>query len=190
MPFAIKALALAGSLPFLVSATEPTPSPQFVHYASVEQVLCDTGRGTAFRISPTTFLSVNHVTRMTGCSIAGKPYTLAYASPEQDFSILTVQYGGTAAKVNCGGFIPGEWYYAVGNALGLSIQTLVTLKAVGVENDGRKFSVMMASYTVIPGMSGGPIFNAAGEVVGTVNAYNGGFKTSYSRSLADTKVCK
>jgi hypothetical protein len=186
----LKALAIAGCLPVMVSATEPSPAPQFVHYASVEQVLCDTGRGTAFRISPTSFLSVNHVTGMAGCSIAGKPYTIGYASPEQDFSILHVQYGGTAAKVNCGGFIPGQWYYAVGNALGLPIQTMVTLKAVGVEREGRRFSVLMANYTVIPGMSGGPIFNAAGEAVGMVNAYNGGFKTSYSRSLADTKVCK
>ena len=43
---------------------------------------------------------------------------------------------------------------------------------------------------VIPGMSGGPILNSRGEVVGVVNRYTREMPLSYSRALKDTSVCR
>lgn len=38
-------------------------------------------------------------------------------------------------------------------------------------------------------MSGGPVFNSAGRVVGVVNGYNKGAPLSYSQALKDTALC-
>lgn len=184
----MKAIFAALSL-VCVSATPAENPIGTTQYPLVHQVVCDRAKGTAFRIGPTTFLSVAHVTSNTGCTIDGYYFT-ARNDGESDFSILDVpsdKLGGF--KINCDGFIPGEWYYAIGYAQGLPWQQTVTILAtyVKIPNGMR---LLLGSPTVIPGMSGGPVINSRGEVVGTVNMYTRGAPLSYSRALRDTEVCR
>ena len=161
------------------------------NHPMVEQVRCDQGSGTAFQIDGR-YVSVNHVTAMSGCKIAGKPVMVTYAEQGGDFSIADrVGLGGL--KVDCSGFRDGHWYFAIGYARGLPTQTMVVLRASKattrtVDRDG--YYILTGRPTVIPGMSGGPILNAAGEVVGTINAYNPMFGLSHSRELKGTPLCR
>jgi hypothetical protein len=52
------------------------------------------------------------------------------------------------------------------------------------------FYVLFGAETVIPGQSGGPLLNQAGEAVGTVNAFNPFLGISYSTPFKDTQICQ
>jgi hypothetical protein len=178
-------IALACAALSCVSATAPAPT---VTYAPVEQVFCAGSLGTAFRIRGGKFLSVAHVTSGEGCTIDG---ALLNAVPEEglDFSVIEGLPKGMSFKINCDGFVPGQWYHAIGHARGLPAQTVVTIYATTYRHpDG--MVIFFGPQTVIPGMSGGPVLNQAGEVVGMVNAYNPFFGLSFSRELKDTSLCR
>ena len=159
------------------------------HYPLVKQVVCDNGLGTAFRVGPTTLLSVAHVTDNVGCTVDGTPFTHV-ADEGKDFAVIEtpiVKLG--AIKINCDGFKPGGWYYATGFARGLPWQRTILLRASYIkDNEGRH--ILFGPDMVAPGMSGGPIVNAAGEAVGTINAYIPMFGMSVSQPLSTTSVCK
>jgi hypothetical protein len=180
--------------PVAIACVSATPAPpetyrQLVNYPLVHQVLCLEGKGTAFRVGRTRFLSVAHVTTMHGCAIDGVPIIDNIEDRKNDFSAVDVptpKLGGF--KVNCDGFIPGQWYHAIGYAWGLPVQTSIAVYATYLKAPGGK-RVLIGPYTVIPGMSGGPVLNSKGEVVGLVNAYLPGTALSFSRELKDTEAC-
>jgi hypothetical protein len=179
------AIALALLSPALISSSNPV---LFGDYPLVKKVTCDRGTGTAFRIGRTRFLSVDHVTRNTGCKIDGVAFW-TQPEPEADFSVLEVPIGrGGAFKVSCEGFKRGQHYWAIGWAGG-RVQRVISLYSYGTYADNG-MAVLIGSPTVIPGMSGGPVINERGEVVGTVNMYNPWQPISLSRALRDTGVCK
>lgn len=169
--------------PFLTSAT-PAPMPPF-HYPMVHQVICDEGRGSAFRVDGGRLLSVAHVTGGTNCKIDGRPIE-AVQDEGRDFAVISGT-GRAGFKINCGGFIPGQWYHSVGFAGGRPWQTTLTHLASYQTADG--YRVLLGIPTFIPGMSGGIVMNAAGEAVGTVNAFRRFTPLSYSVELKDTSVC-
>ena len=177
----------------LVTAAAPAVAPapmQFVQYPLVHQVSCKEGKGTAFRVGREHFLSVAHVTALHDCKVEGEPITVTNQDSDRDFSELDVPLprdGGMA--INCEGFIPGHWYWSAGFAYGAPFQTDLALYATYAK-DGTGKRVLIGDYAVIPGMSGGPVMDAQGRVVGTVNAYFPGTGISLSRELKDTAVCK
>lgn len=180
---------VAGCLAALCLSTSAAPPPPTeTNFPLVHQVVCAEGKGTAFRVGRNTFLSVAHVASLTGCTIDGAPFTATLDGP-RDFAILDVPINrGGALKINCDGFTPGEWYFAIGFAKGLPVQALVTVLATYAKlPNGMR--VLIGSPTFIPGMSGGPVLNSRGEVVGTVNAYNRIYPLSFSRALRDTEAC-
>ena len=185
MPALLKAALAALSLPALVSATgAPERLGPGELYKEVRQVVCREGRGTAFRIEGGT-LSVAHVTKLTNCTIDGQPITASQDTGLDFSTVASANKGGF--KINCGGFVPGQWYFAVGYARGWKWQTMVMLMATYATESGQQ--ELLGPPQVIPGMSGGPVLNAAGEVVGTVNRYHNYFPLSYSQPLKGTSLC-
>jgi hypothetical protein len=177
----------ACSLAF-VPATTKQDVEAFVQHPNVKQVVCLGGKGTAFRIGPDRFASVAHVTNNDTCSIDGKPIS-GVQERSIDFSTIALPNDGQdGLKIDCGGFVPGQWYWATGYAYGAPFQTNIALYATYVKVNGMR--MFYGPRTVIPGMSGGPIFNASGAVVGTVNAYHPLLGTSYSVELKDTELCR
>jgi hypothetical protein len=180
LAIAIPALLLANSGHDPVKANA-------VNYPQILRVQCAGGSGTAFK-TERGWVSAAHVTSLFGCEIGGVPIG---ATPEGtlDFSRLDYAGKGSGFKVNCEGMKAGTYVFAAGYAGGFTWQTmtrhLVTYKST---DDGLR--LVLGGPTFIPGMSGGPVLNAAGEVVGIVNAYSKMFPVSFSRELKDTSLCR
>ena len=179
LAIAIPALLLANSGHDPVSANA-------VNYPQVKQVRCAGGSGTAFK-TERGWVSAAHVTSLFGCEIDGVPIG---AEPEGslDFSRLDYAGKGSGFKINCEGFKPGTYTFAIGYAGGYTWQTMTRHLATYKDTDDG-FKLLLGAPTVIPGMSGGPILNEAGEVVGMVNMYSKMFPVSFSRALKDTSLC-
>lgn len=176
--------------------TEPTD--YVIPSQAIVQVVClapdknpmftDISSGTAFRIGKL-FLSVRHVTNAPGkCSIGKNPLKIVYSTPEADFAMLDADKG-PFLQIDCGGFVEGRKYMAYGFGRGQSELTPIELTATGVNERG--MSRLYGMFSVIPGMSGGPIVSEdTGKVVGTVNAENFEAGFSWSVPLSSTPVCK
>jgi hypothetical protein len=180
----------SGILALALAAPQPVYSPiSFVQYPMVHRVDCAEGRGTAFRAGANHWISVAHVTAMHDCRIDGAPVTVTEQDGVNDFSRLDTATGApNGFRINCHGFVPGQWYWSVGFAGGAPWQTALAVYATYAKApDGKR--VLIGPNDFIPGMSGGPVLNEAGEVVGTVNAYVPGTPISLSRELKDTSAC-
>jgi hypothetical protein len=181
----LRSALLACLSPLIVSATGSNIAAW--RHPEVVQIMCDKVAGSAFRVGPSTFLSVAHVTHNSGCKINGRPFKEIAQSG--DFVVLSYDVDDRHwFKVNCGGYQKGHSYIGLGFAHALDTQTEVDMTAIG-EKDGR-LSLLLAVFTVVPGMSGGPILDAdTGEVVGTVNTFDPETGVSGSMELKSTPVC-
>lgn len=170
----------------LVAAPVPASSDGvFVHLTAVHQVICAEGRGTAFEAGGH-MVSVQHVTELHNCLIDADPVT---ATPEGGLDFSTIALPAHGFRINCEGFKQNEYYWAIGYAEGLPVQRMILLQGTG-EYAANGMAALLGYPTVIPGMSGGPVFNMAGEVVGTINMYSTVYPISLSRELKDTSLCQ
>lgn len=170
----------------------PSPAvPQaqmFIPVAAVPLVDCATTAGTAFRISPHLLLSVNHVVSGARCQIAGQPIHVEYNSRKADLAELSDERDGRWLKVDCGGFVAGHEYLAIGHARGMDELSSVKLTGTGMYDHG--MARLMGVFTAQPGQSGGPIVDAeTGDVVGTVNAANWEYGATFSVELKGSWIC-
>lgn len=180
----VKLLAAA----LLVAAPVPVSHIALTSYPAVRQVRCDEGRGSAVQVG-SEWISAAHVASLRNCSIDGHPMTVIEKDGDNDFARIALRTNRRApAPINCGGFIPGEYYWSVGYAHGEWYQTAVRLRATGFRHV-TGMQILIGEHTVIPGMSGGAVFDSDGRVVGVVNAYNEFYGLSFSRALQDTSVC-
>lgn len=174
-----------------LALVQPSSSPDvvFQNYPAVHRVDCDNWRGSAFRTGPHEYLSVAHVTIGEGCTIEGEPILRVTESTDKDFTELHTSRAGNGYAIDCKGFIPGHWYWAVGFARGAGFQTAVAIYATyAMADNGER--IFIGLHTVIPGMSGGPVIDPeTGKVVGLVNMYNPEYNLSFSRELKETSAC-
>lgn len=177
--------AAAALLSLLLTSTHAPMAPA-VSVGPVERVDCAHSRGSAFRIGPKLLLSVKHVMSASACKIGG---TAARSwSAGYDFSIVEEDGPGPYLKVDCGGYVAGHTYVAIGFARGLNDITPVEVIATGQKQGD--LSILWGIFTFIPGMSGGPVIDPdTGKVVGTVNTYDAEKGFSGSIELRGTPVC-
>lgn len=189
----IAKLALAGvyALGLLPLPDSEFPPTIFTHHAYVEKVSCNYASGTAFKIKDGRWLTVAHVADNEGCTIDGKPITVLEMDGANDFAIIDVpdnRQGGI--EVNCNGYSNYMWYWGVGHGRGYSNPQIVSVRYnAWLTFLGSKKWGIMEGNRFVPGMSGGPVLDHAGRVVGLVNAYGIYQRISFSRQLRDTTVC-
>lgn len=160
---------------------DPATHPEIV------RVDCADSRGSAVKVSSYVLLTVAHVTDGEDCRINGRPIHII--SKKGDFAVVST--GETFDRwlaVDCGGFVAGRKYVAIGFARGLSSQTSIDAEAMGTSIWG--FYRLWGVFTVIPGMSGGGFIDeASGRLVGMVNVYDARRGDSGSVALKGTSVC-
>jgi hypothetical protein len=177
--------------PFLASATD-APQPLYADVEQVRQVLCDTARGTAFRVGIGAMVTARHVTHGRRCTIDGEPVNVTWESEELDLAVIRTKVYGKPLPIDCGGYQDGEAYAAIGYAFGQPRQRVIFTLFMA-DLDARlprwmKFRTLVGDR-FIPGMSGGINMNRRGVVVGVINGFNRDAPLSYSLAMKDTPLC-
>lgn len=176
----------------LISAMTPHPNISIAH------LLCDNGRGTAFYIGDGRWVSAHHVVLgAKECRLLGK-YTYVNTTDELgEYIILDGPVLPKKPHIDCRGFQLGIRYTAIGfNRYSLSVTeepVTATTEIVEKSTDDKLgvafLKMMRLRGTVYHGMSGGPIIDNQGNIVGIINGvypHDG----VLSRELADTSVCR
>ena len=137
--------------------------------------------GTAFALGPDTFVSAAHVIQATFGSLGGTPSLRdadgkTYAidrvlkfSGHQDFVVFTARGIEAQPLTSNPAATVDEPVFAVGNALGegVVIRDGLLTSMTPEDQDGR-WKWLRYSAATSPGNSGGPLLNAAGQVIGVV----------------------
>lgn len=161
----------------------PAEAKVVVDPRPVVQVICEDRKGTAVAIDHDTYISVVHVTEAKGCQINGVPIEVLHTDAK-DFSILKGPRTEVKARYSCRGFKPDAEYIAVGYGGGWPTLMYQPLRASGFKVVGQPYQ--MFTGEVIPGMSGGPVYDRRGRVVGIVNMR----WPARSLPLSETNLCK
>jgi S1-C subfamily serine protease len=196
----------AAPKPYRVPKTNVT-----VPLGSIVRIRCDTDAGghlgTASVIDGNTLLSASHVVNgAPACTIydgSNEVALVVYDRNDLDYAVLFSDTGQRERlPINCDGFITGQNYMMIGYAKGgrLVIQSVVATADFTDRQDpktGQPFKhvrslrgVVGDRPSAIVGMSGGPILNTRGEIVGTTVAGRSNSSLGYSRELKDTYLCE
>ena len=173
------------------------PVVPVVQPASVEDarvLRCDGYSGTVWRISGDRYITADHVSGARSCTMDGTPARVIHRDLRGDFAVISTSRGsGREYEIDCGGYAAGQFYRAIGWAGGRDLLALPVVASgsdwigtIGNDTGQRRFHRL--SGIVYPGMSGGPVINREGKVVGIVNA-GSPFGLFLSRPLSETALC-
>lgn len=195
---ALALLALGLSTGATPQPSEVLPNPFFIKLDLVERLSCEDGiSGSGARIDSDKVVTAYHVIKAgVSCSIGGVPTEVIYASEKLDLAVLHAPkftLNESRMVINCNGMGKSDQFYAVGYAFGTEfvVQRLLGTGSKRTKGDAKFGGMDVLKGNSYPGMSGGPIVNEDGEIVGIVNAsMGGGVSISLSRSLADSYLCR
>lgn len=169
-----------------------TPTPFFIDGNIIPRITCPAARamGSGVVIASDRVLTAAHVIRDEAgprqCTVEGMAATVSRI--DGDFAELKLDASTPFRGIlSCDGFKEGGDYFAAGYALNLPRITIQAL--IGSRTKAGRLTITRGSVT--PGMSGGPIFDTHGRVVGIVNAYSEkGLARAYGTALKDTFICE
>jgi S1-C subfamily serine protease len=202
LAFQAPSSTIAISQPSSLTHFKAEPEDQFfINLTAVRHIVCPAvGSGTGEIIDTDTILTANHVTKNAGTCMddaTGVAGEVIYSNADLDISVMRFPAGtlpSSKMKIDCSGFRKGRTYYAIGWQRGTD---LIVNRVIGTEEFGmlidRKTNtlfnrVALVRGNIIPGMSGGPIVDEHGVLVGTNQATNKG-GIGWSRELRDTYLC-
>ena len=194
----LRLLAIFVTLMFSVTgayAQHRVPAtPYFMDLDIVYKIVCSSGgRGTGFAVDHNKLVTAAHVVRDQGsCHVNGRPVTVVHIDAATDIAIVSVAVENTRRfKLSCAGFTPEKSYVGAGYAQGTDF---VAQRVMGTDTfaKGDKFGGMrILTGHFYRGMSGGPVVDENGVVVGIVS---GGpilpfIPEALSRELKTTHLC-
>lgn len=172
-----------------------------VNVDTIRRIRCAKSHGTGFMVGKDTMITAHHVIDgATGCVDDETGNALEVISFNRDQDTAVVRFANMPKrwlKVDCGRFVTDQTYYALGFA-GVGQADIMLTRMRGRANyesgrDGQNFASFWAMRSlagvIIGGMSGGPIINDRGHVVGMNNLTGDYYKTGLSREMADTYLC-
>lgn len=169
--------------------------------SEVQNIVCGGQTGSAFYIDETTLVTANHVAESDTCVNRGPTNNRS-----REIEVIDRDSTGDVAvlrgprvsrertyTVNCDGFVPGEHYYGGGYVQDGSEYRSVPMtarnEAYRVDLDGQT-TLGSLDGSVQQGMSGGPIVNDRGEVVGIITAQpRDNTNITLSQEMRDTHFC-
>lgn len=192
--------ATTGATKIETNTNTSVNTPYLTNLDLIPVIDCGGNYGTGAWISDDQIITAHHVvTGKKACTVRGKPVQIIYSNRADDFAVVRLASGHQQRlPYSCGGFVAGETYLAIGHTRSKQDFALTHLTATNeVINTkdgktGQPFpSVRVLRGIVRKGMSGGPIINMQGQIVGTVNAQeeNLSKQVVYARDLKDTYLC-
>ncbi len=165
----------------LFSLASPVHARPVLDVNAVKLVSCGEATGSGALIGRRRLLTAWHVAGRGGCSVDGKPARVVRRDERSDWAVLEADIRGPRLRVSCRGFRPGRYYLAGGHAFGarLMVQGLRygggrgrihELKDGRPQARGDDFPLL--DGLAFPGMSGGPVVDLEGRLVGIVNGSN------------------
>lgn len=173
----------------------------FINLEPVRHLYCGNSTGTGSLIGSDRVLTAAHVTgtvrecRDDASKTMGQ---VIYVNSDLDIAVVqfpVAQLPTRTMRYSCKGFREKKTYYAIGwqNGTELVINRVVGTKIIDDRSDkksGTLFNhVAMVRGYIIPGMSGGPIVDEDGVMVGTNQATNHDGR-AWSRPISDTYLCR
>lgn len=187
---------LSGAKPAPVVVPIPTTSAFIADLETVVRVVCSAGAtGTGFYVGDGFVITANHVVAGSqSCTIGGELALIGYMDEVNDVAVLITENKKLKNTYTCDPYRRGELYYAVGWANG---EQFIFKAMVGSGENIKKIDLPPLLGTAVlfgeffEGMSGGPVFDSRGAVVGVVNGVSRiDSNVSMSREMKDTRFCQ
>jgi len=153
----------------------------------------NTGSGVV--IGQNVVLTALHVVYSGHCSIDGQPVKIIASSVSEDAAIISVKLltNTPIASYSCNGFKNGKRYISFGFSNGAKYEPLTAMNNTVSTNSSDKFPFQVDNLSalrgvILHGMSGGPIIDENGIVIGINNGSDSSSIVG-SRSISDTPLC-
>lgn len=174
------------------SAPIAEPTSYFIDLSLVHLLQCDGSSGSGVRVDANLILTAAHVAATMPCTLDGVPLTIETIHEEADVALLRSPAASPRrAVVSCSAPTSGATYFAVGWAAG---SDFVVQRLIGTGTFERsQYPFIGAAQfrgSAWGGMSGGPIFDGDGNLIGIVNAGRRDARPlMIGRLLRDTSLC-
>jgi len=172
------------------------PTGYFIALDAVPEIICvgpdGAVSGSGSYIESTYVLTAAHVVSGRQCMIDDKPIETIYLDGKNDLAVVKTSEPGTALMtISCARLKAGDEAFAVGYANGTDF-VAQRLQAIGRTVPSKNASFggeAIYRGRIFHGMSGGPVVDGNGSLVGIVN---GGDESGIllSRSVADSYLCQ
>jgi len=179
---------------------DPNISGSMIDLKSVKLIFCGTNVGTAVVIDERTLLTANHVTEGNlACidDVTGKVGTVSLRDSNNDISTIVFTPKTFPKehqlKISCKGFNKNEVYYAVGWERGTDLvvnrlKATGSFRTLGTTENSEFEHVSVLIGRMVKGMSGGPVVDQDGKMVG-MNTATDNIATAFSKAMRDTVFC-
>jgi len=171
-PVAMLLVALGAAAVYYFSPTDASAPA----VSSTVLISAGTGQGTGVHIGRGYVVTAAHVVagagpefKVTDSAGAEHARTVLWTNTEYDLALLRVEghAGLGAAALQCSPSITsGQRITATGNPINLSFITVRGYIASDVAPRGAWKQLFVVDMAVVPGMSGGPVFDRSGSVIG------------------------
>jgi V8-like Glu-specific endopeptidase len=192
----------------LIASTANAQNAAHVSRDGTAYIVCNGRGGTAFAINSDTLVTANHVVGATGVCTNGNntsqladrdddaSYQVVRRDRDNDVAILrSTGYVEGSYRVNCDPMDSSKTYVYAGYPHGgRDLQTSGGTPGdhyyTAQTNSGETTHLRgVTGGTPVGGMSGGPVLNNQGQVVGVVIGYSPGNGQAAVKELRDTPVC-